>query len=246
VTTPALSVIVPTLNEESCIEDFLQRVSSFLESRGGSWEIVVVDDGSDDATVALVERAMSADPRIRLVKQPHRGKGAAVRRGMLAAHGAWRMMADADLSVAPGDWKPLLGASAESDAEVIVGSREAAGARRIGEPLRRHIIGRVFNRAVQLLVLRGIDDTQCGFKLFRADVILSVFPHVTIDGLAFDVELLFLARRAGFRVREVGVIWVCRLDSRVNWSRGARAFADVVRIRLKDRRGVSRQLRGDR
>jgi dolichyl-phosphate beta-glucosyltransferase len=231
--TPALSVVVPTLNEESCIEQFLERVSRFLESQHVAWEIVVVDDGSRDATVALVERAVSNDSRIRLLRQPHRGKGAAVRRGMLAAQGAWRMMADADLSVAPEDWKALLDASRQADAEVIVGSREAAGAQRIDEPMKRHLIGRVFNSLVQLLLLPGVDDTQCGFKLFRADVIVSVFPRVTVEGFAFDVELLFLARRAGFRIREVGVVWVCRRDSRVRFSRGAAAFGDIVGIRLK-------------
>ena len=237
-TTPDLSVVVPTLNEQSCIEQFLGRVSSFLESRGGSWEIVVVDDGSDDATAALVERAMAADPRIRLLTQPHRGKGAAVRRGMLAAQGAWRMMADADLSVAPGDWNALLDASRQGDAEVIVGSREAVGAQRIDEPMKRHLIGRVFNALVQLLLLPGVEDTQCGFKLFRADVIVMICPRVTVEGFAFDVELLFLARRAGFRIREVGVVWVCRRDSRVRFARGAAAFADVVGIRLKAWRRV--------
>lgn len=237
-TVPALSVIVPTLNEERCIGQFLDRVSAFLESHGEPWEIVVVDDGSSDGTVALVERSKRADSRIQLFKQPHRGKGAAVRRGMLGARGAWRLMTDADLSVSPDEWASFLGAAANTGAEVIIGSREAAGARRIGEPVSRHIVGRVFNWIVQLCVLPGIHDTQCGFKLLRADAAQIVFPHVTTDGFAFDVELLFLARRAGFRAREVGVVWVCRTESRVSISRGAAAFVDVLRIRLNAWRGV--------
>lgn len=242
-TAPALSVVVPTLNEEGCIDEFLERVSRFLQSRGSSWEIVVVDDGSDDATVARVEQRIAVDPRVRLVRQQHRGKGAAVRRGMLAAQGAWRLMADADLSVSPDAWSVLLDAAAErSPAAVIAGSREAPGARRIGEPLTRHLIGRVFNSLVQFLVLPGIQDTQCGFKLFSADATRTLFPHLTIEGFAFDVELLFLARRAGFRIREVGVVWVCRRDSRVRLGRGAVAFADIVRIRLRHVAGRYRHL----
>jgi glycosyltransferase involved in cell wall biosynthesis len=241
-TIPALSVIVPTFNEERCIREFLERVSAFLESQELMWEIVVVDDGSSDQTVARVEHAKEADARIRLLTQPHRGKGAAVRKGMLGALGAWRLMTDADLSVAPDEWATFLGAAVGTDAEVIVGSREAAGSRRIGEPLSRHLIGRIFNWVVRLFVLPGIQDTQCGFKLLRADAARDVFPHVITDGFAFDVELLFLARRAGFLVREVGVVWVCRKDSRVSVSRGAAAFVDVLRIRLNAWRGAYRSV----
>lgn len=236
-TTPALSVVVPTLNEERCIDDFLQRVSQFLLSRPHSWEIIVVDDGSTDATVASVERWTASDPRIRLVKQLHRGKGAAVRRGMLAARGAWRLMTDADLSVSTESWGAFLDAAERAGAEVVVGSREASGSRRIGEPFSRHVIGRVFNWIVQLVAVPGVSDTQCGFKLIRSDVAESVFPHVTTDGFAFDVELLFLARRAGYRIHEVGVVWICRRDSRVRISRGAAAFVHVVNIRLNAWRG---------
>ena len=235
---PALSIIVPTLNEERGSEQFLDRVTRFLESGGRPWEIVVVDDGSTDATVTLVERRMAADSRIRLLRQEHRGKGGAVRRGMLGAQGAWRLMTDADLSVAPDVWPEFLDAAWKTEAEVIVGSREAPGSRRIGEPARRHVIGRIFNWLVRLFVLPGIQDTQCGFKLVRADVAREVFERITIDGFAFDVEVLFLARRAGFHVREVGIVWVCRRDSRVSVGRGAAAFADVLRIRLNAWRGV--------
>jgi glycosyltransferase involved in cell wall biosynthesis len=231
---PALSVVVPTLNEEQWIEEFLGRVSRFLESRRLSWEIVVADDGSSDATPARVERWAASDSRVRVLRQPHRGKGAAVREGLLAATGAWRLMTDADLSVSPDDWNVLLAAAAEpTSADLIVGSREAIGARRIGEPVARHIIGRAFNWTVQLLAVPGINDTQCGFKLLRGEAAQALVPHLTLNGFAFDVELLFLAQRAGFTIREVGVVWICRPDSRVRLASGAAAFADVVRIRLR-------------
>ena len=240
-TRPAISVVVPTLNEEGCIESFLERVSREMSARGVSWEIVVVDDGSADRTAAIVERWASNDSRIRLLRQAHGGKGLAVRNGMLAANGMWRFMADADLSVAPENWSVLLDAAlrpaAGDAADVIVASREAAGARRIGEPVARHLIGRAFNWIVWIFALRGIRDTQCGFKLFSDTAATTVFPHLAIEGFAFDVEALFLARQAGFTIREAGVVWICRTDSRVRLWRGAAAFADVVRIRWRHLRG---------
>jgi dolichyl-phosphate beta-glucosyltransferase len=157
---------------------------------------------------------------------------------MLAARGDWRLMADADLSVAPEDWSVFFDTAIAPHApDVIIGSREAPGSRRIGESLWRHLIGRAFNAVVQLIAVPGINDTQCGFKMLRAEAARALMPHVTIEGFAFDVELLFLARLAGFAIREVGVVWVCRRDSRVRLGRGAAAFADVGRIRLRHVRG---------
>ena len=243
-TAPVLSVVVPVLNEQGCIDECIERVSRVLQTRTASWEIIVVDDGSDDATVSRVERWMRTESRIQLLTQPHRGKGAAIQRGMLAAQGAWRLMADADLSVAPETWSVFFDAAEERDAaDLIIGSREAAGSRRIGEPIARHFIGRVFNRIVQLLAVPGINDTQCGFKLLRADAARTLLPHLTVQGFAFDVELLFLARRAGYLIREVGVTWVCRRDSRVRLGRGAAAFVDIARIRVRQASGRYRPLK---
>jgi glycosyltransferase involved in cell wall biosynthesis len=237
ITSPVLSVIVPAWNEERYIGAFLDRVSQYLDSRALPWEIVVVDDGSGDRTASVVEQRVVEDSRVRLMKEPHAGKGAAIRAGMLAAHGDWRLMADTDLSVAPDSWQPFFEAMQASSADVVIASREAAGAQRVGEPLRRHLVGRVFNALVQVLVLPGINDTQCGFKLFRREAAVALFPRLTIDSFAFDVELLFLAQRAGFRIVEVGVVWVCRTDSRVRLRSGFRAFVDVVRVRVKALRG---------
>ena len=235
---PVFSVVVPAFNEERCIGAFLASVSRYLNSQGLPWEIVVVDDGSRDGTVRIVRRWADADDRVRLLKESHRGKGSAISRGMLAARGRWRFMADADLSVSPDDWAVFLDAARQPDAApVIVGSREAAGARRIGEPLARHVIGRAFNRIVQMLAVRGIKDTHCGFKLLDEDAAQALCRHLTIDGFAFDVELLVLARRAGLRIQEVGVIWTWRSDSRVRLKTGAAAFIDIVRIRWRDLRG---------
>ncbi|MET0213482.1 MAG: glycosyltransferase [Vicinamibacterales bacterium] len=242
-TAVSLSVVVPVLNEESCIDEFLERVSGVLASRTPAWEIVVVDDGSVDRTVSYVERWIQREPRIQLVRQPHRGKGAAIHRGMLAARGDWRLMADADLSVAPEDWSVFFDTAIGPHApDVIIGSREAPGSRRIGESLSRHLIGRAFNIVVQLVAMPGINDTQCGFKMLRAEAARALMPHVRIQGFAFDVELLFLARLAGFTIREVGVVWVCRRDTRVRLARGAAAFVDVGRICLRQMSGRYRHV----
>jgi glycosyltransferase involved in cell wall biosynthesis len=233
VPAPFLSIVVPVFNEGPGIADCVQRLADYLDGIGARWEIVIADDGSTDATVAIASAIAARDARVRLSGGAHRGKGAAVRRGMLAATGDWRFMADADLSMPPAEIARFLDLARRNPAHVhvVVASREAPGARRIGEPWRRHAVGRVFNRLVQVLVLPGIDDTQCGFKLFSARAATAVFPRTTLDGFAFDVEVLLLARRAGFTVHEIGIEWHCRPDSRVSVWRGAAAFADVLRVR---------------
>jgi dolichyl-phosphate beta-glucosyltransferase len=203
-----------------------------MDQRGLAWEIIVVDDGSDDGTGALVEQDAAADPRIRLIRGGREGKGAAIRRGMLEARGPWRFMADADLAMPPDNLDRFIRFVSDSPApHIVIGSREAPGSQRVGEHWLRHAIGRVFNCYVRLLVLPGITDTQCGFKLFSAQAVAVLFPRMTITGFAFDVELLVMARHAGFDVREAGIVWHGRADSRVAVSRGAAAFGDVLRVR---------------
>ena len=230
---PLFSVIVPVYNEAAGIATTVDRLSRYLGSTPLSWEIVVVDDGSADTTGAIVEALAAADGHVRLVRGGRHGKGAAVRRGMLEAVGTWRFMADADLSMPPENIARFFGALKRADPapHVLIGSREAPGAARVGEPWRRHVVGRAFNLLVQMVVLPGIQDTQCGFKLFSAEAVTALFPRTTIDGFAFDVEVLTLARRAGYGVREIGIEWHCRPDSRVSLWRGAAAFADILRVR---------------
>jgi glycosyltransferase involved in cell wall biosynthesis len=213
---------------------------------GRAWEIIVADDGSTDRTAALVGESAATDSRIRLLQCQRHGKGSAVRRGMLEARGAWRFMADADLSMPPDNIARFFGAIAllSPPPSVVIGSREAPGARRIGEPAARHILGRIFNWLVQLVAVPGIRDTQCGFKLFSGEVVDAVFPHARIDSFAFDVELLCLARRAGVRITEVGIDWHCRVDSRVSLWRGAVAFVDIARVRWNLWMGRYRALPG--
>ena len=186
----------------------------------------------------MVEQHAAVDPRIRGVEGGRAGKGAAVRRGMLEARGAWRFMADADLAMPPDNLDRFLRVvSSTPSPDVVIGSREAPGSRRVGEHWLRYSVGRVFNAYVRLLVLPGIRDTQCGFKLFSAGAADALFPRLTIDGFAFDVELLVMARRAGYEIREAGIEWYGRADSRVAALRGAGAFGDVLRIWWKIRAG---------
>ncbi len=241
---PLLSVVVPAFNESAGITMCVDRLRGYLDRTGIAWELIVVDDGSGDDTVAVVERLTAADRRVRVVAGGRRGKGGAVRRGMLEARGAWRFMADADLSMPPENIARFFAVLRDAAVapHVAIGTREAPGARRIGEPRTRHLIGRVFNLAVQAVALPGIGDTQCGFKMFSAEAVSTLFPLLTLESFAFDVELLFLARRAGAGVREVPIDWHCRVDSRVSAFRGAQAFADVLRVRWNALRGRYRGL----
>jgi dolichyl-phosphate beta-glucosyltransferase len=234
---PALSVVVPAFNEAARIFRTINDIQEEMGRLEGDAELIVVDDGSVDETAAIVADIARSDARVKLVRAAHAGKGATVRRGMLEARGTWRFLADADLSMPISELKRFLDAAAQ-DGDVIVGSREARGARRVGEPWSRHVIGRVFNWAVKLLVFRGIDDTQCGFKLFSARAAQVLFPLQQLDGFGFDVEILFLARRAGLVIREIPITWVYRQESKVNVMSGGRAFVDLLAVRWYQFRGA--------
>lgn len=231
VTTPFLSVIVPAYNEEGCIDSTIRDVTAELERLAVSWELLIVDDGSADGTAAIVRQRAEQDPRVRLIVRPHRGKGAAVRTGMLTATGQWRFLADADLSMPIREIGRFLPSAVESVDDVVIGSRETAGSERLDEPAVRHWLGRLFNWAAKALVLGGIEDTQCGFKLFRGEAAAVLFGRQQLDGFGFDVEILFLARRAGLSIREVPVTWTYRPSSKVTAWSGGIGFLDLLRIR---------------
>jgi len=227
---PALSVVVPALNEEDRLPRTLERIASHLARRGGDYEVLVVDDGSRDRTAA---RAESAGATV-LRNETNRGKGFAVRRGMLAARGARRLMTDADLST-PIEELDRLGARMDEGHDVVVGSRALPGSRiEVRQPWYRENSGRLFNVFVRALAVPGVMDTQCGFKLFSAAAARDVFSAARLDGFSFDVEALFLARKKGYRIAEVPVVWRNDAASRVSLLRGFLAFPDLVRIRTND------------
>ena len=228
-----LSVVIPAYNEERRLPETLDAVRSFLATKRYAWEIVVADDGSDDATADIVAGAEENDERVKLVRLPHGGKGWAVKNGMLAARGRYRFLCDADLSM-PIDLLDRLLPEPDARLDIVIGSREAPGARRIGEPRRRWLMGRVFNAMTRILATPGIADTQCGFKVFHATAADTLFALQTLDGFAFDAEILFLARQRGFKVAEIGIDWHYRSESKVRPIRdGWRTLRDLVIIRCR-------------
>jgi dolichyl-phosphate beta-glucosyltransferase len=234
--TIQLSVVLPAYNEESRLPATLERVLAYLAQQQLDFEVLAVDDGSTDRTAELVEQIAAREPRLRLLREPHRGKGAAVRAGALAAMGRQVIFCDADLS---NPVEELLRLPRQLEqAEVVIGSREGQGARRVDEPGYRHLMGRVFNWIVRTLAVEGIQDTQCGLKCFRGPVARELFSRQTIDGFGFDVEILFLARKRGYRILEVPITWRHVPRSRVDPVKDTlRMLADVVRVWLNDRLG---------
>lgn len=225
-----LSVVIPAYNEALRLPATLARVGAHLAGRGVPHEIVVVDDGSSDAT-AEVARAAGETVRV-LRHEPNRGKGYAVRRGMLAAVGERRLMTDADLST-PIEELAKLEAAIDRGFDVAIGSRAVAGATiEVHQPAYREAMGRLFNVLVQALLLPGLADTQCGFKLFTAGAAEAAFGACRLDGFSFDAEALYVARRRGLRIAEVPVVWRNDAATRVSLGAGGAAFVDLVRIRL--------------
>jgi dolichyl-phosphate beta-glucosyltransferase len=228
--------VIPAYNEALRLPATLACMREHLAARGAAYEIVVVDDGSTDATAEIARRA--GDPVRVLRHEPNRGKGYAVRRGMLAAAGARRLMSDADLST-PIEELARLEAEIDRGFDIAIGSRAVAGARiEVRQPAYREAMGRLFNRLVQRLLLPGVADTQCGFKLFTAGAAEAAFRPCRLDGFSFDVEALYVARLRGLRIAEVPVVWRNDDATRVSLGGGGAAFLDLFRIRLLALRGT--------
>jgi dolichyl-phosphate beta-glucosyltransferase len=225
-----LSVVIPAFNEADRLPPTLERVLIHLRRSGRTHEIVVVDDGSHDQTVARA-REVGGEAVTVLANEVNRGKGYSVRRGMLAARGARRLMTDADLSTPIEDLERLM-AQLDEGYDVAIGSRALPHSNvEVHQPWYRENMGRVFNALVRVLAVPGVMDTQCGFKLFTAAAADAAFAGARMDGFSFDVEVLFLARRLGFRIAEVPVTWRNDAASRVGLWTGFRAFPDLLRIR---------------
>lgn len=241
-TAPDLSLVVPAYNEEKRLPVSLARIAEWLGSRvpALSAEVLVVDDGSSDRTASVAERtAAGLGLDFRVIRlQENRGKGAAVRAGVLEARGAHVLVTDADLSTPIEEVDKLLAAAAP----VAIGSRGVdATLVKQRQSLFRVASGRLFNLLVRLLAVSGIRDTQCGFKLFRADAAREVFSRATVDRFAFDVEALLLARRLGYAIAEVPVLWFNSPDTRVGLGGGLEAFAALFRIRWQVARSMRRK-----
>lgn len=232
-----LSIVIPAYNEEARILPTLRRVRAYLAAQGYAWEIIVANDGSNDATPRLVREFALTHPEVTLLDLPHRGKGGAVKAGMLHATGDNRFLCDADLSMPIEQLDRFLPPKVEGY-DVVIGSREAPGARRINEPGRRHLMGRAFNRMARLFLVRRIRDTQCGFKLFSAEAAGTLFPLQRTDGFGFDIEVLYLAQRLGMRLVETPIDWYYMSQSKVRPVQDSLLMArDILRVRWRALRG---------
>jgi glycosyltransferase involved in cell wall biosynthesis len=235
-----VSFVIPCFNEERRLGASLDELLPFLSKQRFSFEVLLVDNGSTDRTLEEARSFAARDPRVRVLSEPRRGKGLAVRRGMLDARGAWRMLCDVDFSM-PVEEIPRFLPPSLRDAELAIASREAPGALRVGEPTWRHLMGRVFNLLIRTLALPGFQDTQCGFKSFRSDTAEAIFRRQSLDGMCFDVEVLVIAAALGFRIREIPITWHFDPDSRVRPLQDTLLMArDLWQIRRRARGGAYR------
>jgi dolichyl-phosphate beta-glucosyltransferase len=229
-----ISVVIPAFNERARIPATLERVREYFDAAGEEYEVIVVDDGSVDDTVEFVEVATRTWPQLSLIALPrNHGKGAAVRAGMLQARGEHRLFSDADLST-PIEELPRLREHLGGRCQVAIASRALEGATiGVHQPGRREMMGRTYNRLVRLLVLPGLHDTQCGFKVFSAEAATVCFQPLRTMRFGFDAEVLVRARRQGWVVAEVPVHWNHRDDSRVSALRDSGVvLADLIRLRF--------------
>jgi dolichyl-phosphate beta-glucosyltransferase len=228
-----LSVVIPSYNEEKRLEPGLRRALEYLDRRGASYELLVVDDGSQDGTAQAASAFAGQGVRV-LRHERNRGKGAAVRTGILASRGRRVLVSDADFST-PIEELEKLERHLQNGTPLVIGSRGLADSQvRQRQPFYREMMGKTFNRIIRLIGVRGFRDTQCGFKLAQGDVGRSLATELTIDGFAYDVELLWLARRRGYKVAEVGVVWINSPDSRVDPIRSSLSMLrDVLLMRFR-------------
>jgi dolichyl-phosphate beta-glucosyltransferase len=247
-TPPLLSVVVPAYNEEKRLPASLTSIHDYLASQPYTSEIIVVDDGSIDRTAAVADSLVPSLPLLRVIHNPHRGKAFALRTGVAATRGSMVFLCDADLSMPVPEiakFLPLI----QNGFDVVMGSREAPGAHRYNEPTYRHLMGRVYNLLVRIILFGDFQDTQCGFKCLSRHAALDLFPRlqvrtgdVEVKGAmvtGFDVEMLYLARKLGYRITEVGIHWYYQPGSKVNPIRDTlRMFVDLLKVRINDRRGI--------
>lgn len=239
-----LSVVIPAYNEfENIARNVLSKVDAYLKEQKYAWEAIVVDDGSTDITPQLIQQFIKGKKRWRLIKNPHQGKAATVKTGVLAATGKYVLFTDFDQATPISEVEKLL-PFMKKNYQAVIGSREVKGSHRENEPWYRHLMGKGFNFGVKLIAIRGISDTQCGFKLFAQEVVKDLFNSLVVYGKrkevkaftgAFDVELLYIAQKRKYNIAEVPVSWRHIKTKRVSPFRDSiRMAVDVIRIRIAD------------
>jgi dolichyl-phosphate beta-glucosyltransferase len=230
-----LSVVVPCFNEEQRLPRTIEQVERYLDGKSAPYELILVDDGSDDGTRRVMDAAAKAHGAVRIEALPHnRGKGRALAIGVMAAKGDEILLTDADLST-PIEELGKLQAALDRGAGIAIGSRALRGSRvEVSQPIYRVLMGKAFNLVVQAVLLPGIWDTQCGFKLFRADVAHKVFAGLITDGFGYDPEVLYRARRQGVKIAEVPVVWRNSAPTKVSAIRSSLdMLRHVFRIRFQ-------------
>jgi glycosyltransferase involved in cell wall biosynthesis len=240
------SIVIPCYNEEERILSTLNKVVSFMNAYNPSYEVIIVDDGSKDSTVKLVNNYISTRDNIYLIENPHKGKGFAVRTGVLMSEGKYILMSDADLATPIEELKRLLVWIEGNNYDFVIASREGLGAKRTDEPFIRHLMGRVFNLLIRIIVMINFKDTQCGFKLFKGEEARLVFSKLILFGdsaeivkypkvTAFDVEVLVIAKNIGLKVKEVPVAWTYVATKRVSAIRDSLLMlSEIIKIRIND------------
>ena len=241
-TAPSLSVVLPVYDEALVLEPTFATLIPFLEEIGESFEVMCVDDGSNDDSLAILRRLADADPRIRVDALPqNRGKGAAVRKGMLLAEGERVLFMDADLSTPLEEVRRFLGAL-DSDYEVVIGNRRAPGSQITRhQPWIRETLGKGFTILTRLLLAPGVHDFTCGFKAFQRHAAQEIFRRSTLDGWAFDAELVVIAQELGFKLAQVPVSWAHEEGTKVRLVHAVvGSLRELLVIRWKRFRGAYR------
>jgi glycosyltransferase involved in cell wall biosynthesis len=233
-----LSVIIPAYNEEHRLPHTLEKVIIFLKDQPYTFEVIVVENGSTDRTLEVAKSFASREPCLKVIHERDRGKGNAVRRGILASHGKYLFMCDADLSMPISEVNRFIPPTLEN-VDIAIASREAPGAIRYHEPHYRHIGGRLINTLIRILALPGFHDTQCGFKCFRAEVAEDLFNYQTLTRWSFDIELLYIAKMRGYCIVELPIPWYFNPESKLNLLQDAIQMGlDIFTIRKNAKLGI--------
>ncbi len=237
---PFLSIVIPAHNEESRLPPSLAQIDGFLQKQPYDAEVIIVENGSRDRTHKVALDCAGEYPYLRVLQSPDnlRGKGLAVKQGMQAAQGDWRFICDADLSMRIDELVKFL-PPASDGYDILIASREAPGALRVDEPEYRHIMGRVATYIIKAAAIGDYEDTQCGFKMFRGEVADDLFAVQRMNGIGFDVELLYIAKRRGYKVMEVPITWYYDTYSTMRlWDDSVKLLREIWEIRQNWRRGL--------
>lgn len=237
---PFLSIIIPAHNEESRLPASLAQIDAFLQKQDYTAELIIVENGSRDRTYQVAQEHARLYPYIRVMQSPdnQRGKGLAVKQGMLSAQGEWRFICDADLSMRIDELTKFLPPHSDG-CDIIIASREAPGSERVGEPEYRHLMGRINNFIIKIAAINNFEDTQCGFKMFRKKVAQDLFAVQKMNGIGFDVELLFIAKQRGYAVKEVPIRWYYDPYSTMKlWDDSINILREIWEIRQNWQQGI--------